>query len=57
MRIVVFKGKKGHWYFHVVARNNKIVAASEGYTSKRNAYKSIDLMRREMSDAEVEELE
>ena len=33
----VFKDKSGEWRFRLKARNNKIIATSEGYTSKRNA--------------------
>ena len=35
-KIIIFKGKR-KWYFHAHAKNNKIVAASEGYYSKWNA--------------------
>ena len=40
-RIEVFKGKKGLWYFRLVARNGKIVAQSEGYTQRCDAVRSI----------------
>ena len=35
--IAVFKGKDDQWYWHVRARNGKIIAQSEGYTTKRDA--------------------
>ena len=37
-KIEIFKGKRD-WRFRVKANNGKIIAQSEGYVSKRNAYK------------------
>ena len=33
----VFKDRKKQWRFRLRARNGKIIAASEGYISRRNA--------------------
>jgi uncharacterized protein YegP (UPF0339 family) len=35
--IKVFKGDDGQWYWHVKAKNGKIVAQSEGYKTKHGA--------------------
>jgi uncharacterized protein YegP (UPF0339 family) len=35
-RVEIFKGKRD-WRFRVVASNGQIIAASEGYATKRNA--------------------
>lgn len=44
MRIVYFKNKKGQWYFRIVAKNNKIVAQSEGYKTRQGVLKTIKLI-------------
>lgn len=36
-RIDVFQGENRKWYFHRVADNGKITAASQGYRSRWNA--------------------
>lgn len=36
MKIEVFKGDK-RWYYHVKARNGKVLLVSESYFSKGNA--------------------
>ena len=35
-RFEIFKGKDGKWYFRLKARNGKVVASGEGYSSKSN---------------------
>lgn len=35
--IKMFKGDDGQWYWHVKAKNGKIVAQSEGYKTKHGA--------------------
>jgi len=35
-KVEIFKGKRD-WRFRVVASNGRIIAASEGYVTKRNA--------------------
>jgi uncharacterized protein YegP (UPF0339 family) len=41
----IFKGKDGQWYFHLKAKNNKIIAHSEGYRNKKSCYKAIHSIR------------
>jgi len=42
MKCHLFKSaRNGQWYFHFVARNGKVVCASEGYTRKTAARKTI----------------
>jgi len=42
MNAVIFKSEKnGQYYFHLVARNGKSVAASEGYKRKASAVKTL----------------
>lgn len=38
-RIEVFNSN-GYWYFHILARNGKIVAPSEGYSRRGSALKT-----------------
>lgn len=40
MRFEIFQGKNGQWYWRLKARNNQIVAQSEGYTRKHGAWRS-----------------
>lgn len=35
----------GEWRFHLKAKNNEIVIASEGYTRKREAEQAIQLLK------------
>jgi uncharacterized protein YegP (UPF0339 family) len=41
----LFKGKKKQFYFHVQAKNRKIICASEGYNTKQSAMKTIKLLQ------------
>ena len=40
--IEIYRDKKGEFRFRVKARNNKIVAISEGYVNKRNCLNGIN---------------
>ena len=44
-RFEVFKDKRKNWRFRLRAANGRIIASSEGYSSKRNAYLGIDAVR------------
>jgi uncharacterized protein YegP (UPF0339 family) len=44
MKFKLFTGKNNQWYFSLLAANNKIIAQSEGYKSKRNALKTMSAM-------------
>ena len=44
MKFKLFTGKNNQWYFSLLAANNKVIAQSEGYKSKRNALKTIKTM-------------
>lgn len=54
MKIHVWESK-GLWYFHIKAGNGKIVAASEGYTKKCNALKTIHALKMGIAFAQVKE--
>jgi uncharacterized protein YegP (UPF0339 family) len=41
MKIVVEKNKRGKWYWKLVARNDRILAHSEDYSSKGACYDTI----------------
>jgi len=56
-KIVVFEGGLDEWFFRVVAKNGKIVAQSEGYTTKRNALKGIKAMQKCCKDSNIVFLE
>lgn len=45
-RYEIFRGTDGLYYFRLVARNGKIVAASEAYGSRRGAWRGIEAARR-----------
>ena len=48
-KIEVFHGKDDwRWYWRVRASNSKIVAQSEGYSSKDNALRGASALRRAM---------
>jgi uncharacterized protein YegP (UPF0339 family) len=46
----------GKWYFHLKARNGKVVHASQGYKSRQGALVGIHAIKRIAADAEVVEL-
>lgn len=50
-RFEVFRDKKKQWRFRLVAPNGKIIANSEGYTSKRNAELGIEAVRNYAEDS------
>ena len=46
MKIKLFRSPKNRqWYFHIVGRNGKIIAASEGYNRRADAARIIERMR------------
>ena len=45
MKFHLFIGKKKQFYFKLVARNGKIVAASEGYVTRQAAMHTISRIR------------
>ena len=51
----VYQDKGGEYRFRLKARNGKIVAVSEGYTSKAACMSGIDSVRSNAADAETEE--
>ena len=53
--IEVFKDKKKGWRFRVKSKNGKIVAQSEGYKQKHNAYKGIEALKKIFKDCEIKE--
>lgn len=42
-------GKQG-WYFRIVAENNRVLAHSENYASRRNALHAIDVIHDDICD-------
>lgn len=47
----------GLWYFHLKAPNGKIMLPSEGYVSRRNVNRALDVAIGYASVAEIVELE
>ena len=41
MKFVYWHAESGRWYWHLVARNGRVIAASQGYVSKQGALKGI----------------
>ena len=52
----VFQDKIGEYRFRLKARNGKVVAVSEGYTSKAACLSGIDSVRHNAADAQMEEI-
>lgn len=38
------KGSKNQWFFNIQSRNGNIIAASEGYSRRANALKTLALL-------------
>ncbi len=53
MKFHIFIGKKKQFFFRLVARNGKIVAASEGYNSRQAAMHTISRIRALVSGAKL----
>jgi uncharacterized protein YegP (UPF0339 family) len=53
MRIELFKGEDGKWYFRFIAANNEIVATSEAYTNKVDAQDTAEMVRDRFGGVEV----
>ena len=51
-RFKVFHGRKG-WFFHLRAKNGKIVLASESYTTQRACVKTVKTIQKIAADAAV----
>lgn len=51
MKIFVFKGENGQWYWHIKASNGKIICQSEGYKRKGGAMKAIKSLKLNLSKA------
>jgi len=48
MKIKLFKSdKNGKWYWHVTAKNGRVIAASQGYKSKKGAIKGLLALHKE----------
>ena len=51
----IFEDKAGSFRFRLKSRNGKVVAVSEGYTTKAGCENGIESVRKNAPDAEVEE--
>lgn len=52
-RFVIDKAKDGQYYWRFRARNGEIICHSETYTTKQSCQNSIQVMQREVPQAEV----
>lgn len=48
----VFKDVSDYWRFRLVAKNGRIIASSEGYTTKRSCLEGIESIQRN-ADAQI----
>jgi uncharacterized protein YegP (UPF0339 family) len=54
-RIIVFQGDNGQWYWHLMAPNNRSIAASgEGFVTRAGAVESAELVKRTAAQALIE---
>ena len=51
----MFTDKAGQFRFRLKARNGKVIAVSEGYTTRAGCEKGIESVRANAADAETEE--
>ncbi len=52
----IFIGADGQFYFHLMAENGLIIAASQGYTTKQSAQNGIEAIMRVAPQSEVVDL-
>lgn len=50
MRFEIFQGRNAQWYWRLKAKNNQIVAQSEGYTRKHGAFRAACSVRGELKN-------
>lgn len=53
LKIQVFKGKDGQWYFRIRSSNAQIIAQSEGYTRRSSVMRIIKTLQRKMGTAQI----
>jgi uncharacterized protein YegP (UPF0339 family) len=53
MKFEYWKAKDKKWYWHLRAKNGKIIAQGEGYRRKADCWKVIDLICESAADAYV----
>jgi len=49
MRFEIFQGKNGQYFWRLKARNNQIIAQSEGYTRKSGVVRAVLSVKNAMS--------
>jgi uncharacterized protein YegP (UPF0339 family) len=53
MKIKIYKGDDGQWYWHIKSPNGKILAQGEGYKRKRSAMNVIKVLKAGLAKASV----
>jgi uncharacterized protein YegP (UPF0339 family) len=53
MKIHIFRGKKGQWYWHMKAANGKVVCHGEGYKRKESLLDTLKVLKLSFQDALV----
>ena len=56
MKIEIFKGGNGQYYFNVKSANGEKIAQSEGYTKKQSAEDTIKVLKEQLPSATVVEI-
>lgn len=57
MKFEIFKSQENNkFYFRGKGKNGEIIFQSQGYTTKQNAEKTIEIIKNEAKDAKVEHL-
>ncbi|QNM14618.1 MULTISPECIES: YegP family protein [Fusobacterium] len=57
MKFEIFKSQENNkFYFRGKGKNGEIIFQSQGYTTKQNAEKTIEVIKNEAKDAKVEHL-
>jgi uncharacterized protein YegP (UPF0339 family) len=54
-KFVVTKGKSGQYHFNLKAGNGEIIATSESYKSKAAALNGIESVKKNATDAKVDD--
>lgn len=56
MKIEIFRGGNGQYYFNITSTNGEKIAQSEGYTRKQSAEDTIKVLKQEVASATVVEI-
>lgn len=53
MKVRIFKGEDGLWYWHILAKNGKKMCGSEGYKKKSSIINTVNSLKKSLAKAPI----